>query len=212
MDQEMLGLLFRGIERLIVVTAAFFAIWLGFRLFATVVSDTGAFEGSMGHWTIKLQRIAPGVFFACFGAIILMSSINSPLEYRTTKSNASDPLAAGPSQDDFRYVGGYSWTGDKIRARHLISDLTTATGFLSKPDVLDKIPLDDRLRLGEAIVRLTNHRSSLVDAAFGKGWQQKYQNYVQQFKTDEQARAALPEKEYKVFSDILASLRFGPSK
>lgn len=62
MDHEILGLVFRGIERLIIVAAAFVAIWQGFRLFTIIVTDKGSFEGSLGEWKIKLQRIAPGIF------------------------------------------------------------------------------------------------------------------------------------------------------
>ena len=81
-DAETVGLLFRGCERLIVVGAGALAIWLGYRLFDRVVSDKGAFEGKIGEWQIKLQRVAPGVFFALFGASILVVALGFPIPSR----------------------------------------------------------------------------------------------------------------------------------
>ena len=208
MDHEMLGLMFRGIERLIIVTAAFAAIWQGFRLFSTVVSDKGSFEGYMGEWKVKLQRVAPGVFFACFGAIILSFSVSAPFSYKAGEPTTQGPGTLGNWQKDVQYISNYPGTNDKTKAQKLIVDLTTVTGFLSMPDLLGKMSTDDKMKVGDAIVRLNNHRMSLIDGAFGSGWRDKYHKYVAKFKTPEKAKSSLSDEEYKVFSAIFSSLSF----
>ena len=103
MDVETIGLIFRGFERIIVVLAGSTAILLGYRLFFTVVSDKGSFEGSIGDWNVKLQRIAPGGFFALFGVVILAFAIKSP--FHSTPTRPPDPglrysAAIGIALDD----------------------------------------------------------------------------------------------------------------
>ena len=213
MDNEMLGLLFRGIERLIIVGAAFTAIWSGFRLFSTVISDRGSFEGALGEWKVKLQRIAPGVFFACFGAIILLFAVSSPFTYSPTAPIDQDSTMPDTQrlEAQTKYIGGYPGTNEQIRAQNLIVDLTTVTGFLSDPDLLKSFSLDNKMRVADAVVRLTNHRMSLIDVAFGKGWRQNYDTYVGQFKPIESAKDSLSDNEYRIFSTIHSSLSFNPS-
>ena len=208
MDHEMLGLLFRGIERLIIVSAAFVAIWQGFRLFSTIVSDNGSFEGSLGEWKIKLQRIAPGVFFAGFGAIVLLLSVSSPFSYRVIEPEVPKPQTEGPIQTSGSYISGYPSTNERTKAQKLILDLTTVTGFLSLPDMLKQLSTDDQSIVGDAIIRLRQHRLALVDVAYDDGWSHKYTRYFEQFRTTEAAKSALSNEEYEVFQAIHSSLSF----
>jgi len=70
-------LLLRGLERLIAVLAGAVAIYLGFRLFLAVpgADQDGRAELSFAKDSrIVLTRIGPGVFFALFGAAIIVSS------------------------------------------------------------------------------------------------------------------------------------------
>ena len=204
----MLGLLFRGIERLIIVAAAFVAIWQGFRLFSIIVSDKGSFEGSLGEWKIKLQRIAPGIFFACFGAAILLFSVSSPFKYNIAEPEAPKLQTEGSIQTSISYIGGFLGTNEKTKAQKLIQDLTTVTGFLSEPSMLNQLSTGHQSIVGDAIVRLRQHRLRLVNVAYEDGWSHKYTRYSGQFKTLEAAKAALSNEEFKVFQAIYSSFMF----
>lgn len=71
----------RAVERLIVSVGGMTCIVLGFRLFAVVLSDKSSFEGSLSGARVKAQRVAPGLVFAAFGAVLLGISINRPIYF-----------------------------------------------------------------------------------------------------------------------------------
>lgn len=180
MDTESVGLLFRGSERLIVVLAAFSAIWLGYRLFDRVVSDRGAFEGKIGEWQIKLQRIAPGVFFAMFGASILVFALNAP--FKQTPSSGS---VGGETQSTTEYVNPQVAATEQTRALDAIVAMSTAISLLNNPTLTSTLePVDQNLAIG-TVSKLILHRDMLIDDAYGKGWRQKYYDIAQKVAKDE---------------------------
>jgi hypothetical protein len=76
MDAETL----RMIERILVVLGGILAICLGYRLFRTAHLD----RNSSGKLKTELfefgvSRVGPGIFFAFFGAYILVSSMSNPI-------------------------------------------------------------------------------------------------------------------------------------
>ena len=74
MEQHLFELaLLRAIERLIGVLLGGLAIWLGYRLFMNIPqANEGSAEVDIrGQVKVILTRIAPGVFFALFGATVI---------------------------------------------------------------------------------------------------------------------------------------------
>lgn len=63
-----------------------FFVYLGYRLFSEVPVDNegGAEISGPQGLTIKLTRIGPGVFFALFGTLIVVWTLNQPLQHKQT--------------------------------------------------------------------------------------------------------------------------------
>ena len=210
MDPETVGLIFRGVERLIVVMAAFSAIWLGFRLFATVVTDKGSFEGSIGQWQVKLQRIAPGVFFACFGAGILAFSINSPFQSSLSKAKDDNQSFKESPQEKISYVTKNLGIDSKMKARQLILAISKVTGFLPKSNIIQKVPKDLKPTFNNDVLLIQKFRDDLINFAFGDGWLNKYYEYSDKYKTDIDLKAALNPKDFQIFDDIRFVMQLQP--
>ncbi len=71
------------VERLAAVIIGGVSIYLGYRLFQTVKA-TGEGSGSVklpGDVTVMVSRVAPGVFFALFGAVVVVMSYAFPFYY-----------------------------------------------------------------------------------------------------------------------------------
>jgi hypothetical protein len=76
----------RLVERLGAIIIGGISIYLGYRLFHSVrTAGEGSAEVSFGDIKVLLSRVGPGVFFAAFGAVVLYTSIKSPvtIEERT---------------------------------------------------------------------------------------------------------------------------------
>lgn len=85
---------YRMIERIAIVFFGGLSIYLGYRLFQ--YSDQAPGDGSFQFKDvvkIGLKSVAPGVFFAMFGAWILYSSINARIEVGDS-GGRGEPLAA----------------------------------------------------------------------------------------------------------------------
>ncbi len=81
MENEAILFIFRGLERLAIVTIAGILIYLGYKLFILLPNKTNS-EGKIelpGGISIYLSRIGPGAFLALFGAIILVYSVKTQL-------------------------------------------------------------------------------------------------------------------------------------
>jgi hypothetical protein len=102
MDSSYL-MLFRGSERLLIVGAGWFSIFLGYRLFQSLPD----FHGSQGKLeafklSVTLSKVGPGVFFALFGAFILWRSTESVMVIRPQDA----PYAqSGQGYETLTYLG-----------------------------------------------------------------------------------------------------------
>lgn len=70
------------IWRLCVLACGIFTVYLGFRLFVSgLAAHEGSLEAGIGGSNLKLGNIAPGTFFALFGAAIIATLVwRSPAE------------------------------------------------------------------------------------------------------------------------------------
>jgi hypothetical protein len=73
------------------------SIYQGYRLFMAGIIDanSGIEASDGGRRKIKLSKIAPGIFFALFGATILVVSLSRPLD---TQIKSSDTPAKGDAK------------------------------------------------------------------------------------------------------------------
>jgi hypothetical protein len=70
------------LERLFVCCGGLLSMWLGFKLFSITVTDLSKAELSGHGLKFKAERIGPGVFFALFGAVLLLVSIVNPMSIK----------------------------------------------------------------------------------------------------------------------------------
>jgi hypothetical protein len=84
-------LLLRVVERVIAVIIGGLSIYLGYRLFRAVkATGEGAVEVRLPRdVTVMVSRVAPGVFFALFGAVVVGGSLVSPVHYNESESHPS---------------------------------------------------------------------------------------------------------------------------
>ncbi len=73
MGVDEITVLFRGMERLIIVGAAVLALYLGYKLFLSGFDSEQSGELSGENFTFKLIKVGPGVFFALFGTFVLVA-------------------------------------------------------------------------------------------------------------------------------------------
>jgi hypothetical protein len=67
--------------RLLLILAGALLCCLGFRLFQQVPTSTGAAEFSLSeHLKLNFSKVGPGVFFALFGAAILIQALANPVK------------------------------------------------------------------------------------------------------------------------------------
>jgi hypothetical protein len=165
MNTNDLLLTFRFVERFTDVVLGGFAIYLGFKLFLHLPTQTNS-EGKVilpGGVSIFLTRIGPGAFFALFGSIVLIYSIGLKSQL-TLSPPAPDSLQAHTN------IIGYSYSIPNKRIstedeRTLITmDLQTLSDverrvndMLSGKNLEQVIDNDLATRLHAAIPRLRAH-------------------------------------------------------
>jgi hypothetical protein len=95
MDPSSILALTRGMERLAIVGLSGLSLVLGWDLFrrGVLVDQTADLKGH--GWTIRLQRVGPGIFFALFGTIAFASAIAHPLEITTGRKTQQESKLQG---------------------------------------------------------------------------------------------------------------------
>lgn len=148
----------RGIERLLGVVIGGCSIYFGYRLFFLHASK-GAENPADGSASLSLgsklnfamQRVAPGVFFALFGAVIVGSSMSARLE---TKS---------PSGGELKYVAPESLPAvERQGVKQRIAALNRVPGMLA-PGVT---PAERE----ELLRRLDEVKATLVNSIWDPAW------------------------------------------
>lgn len=94
---------FRAIERLLSVVIGGLCIYLGYRLFAAVKA-TGEGDAQVklpGDVTVMVSRVAPGVFFALFGAAVVAVALSRAV----STSEVTRAAAGGVSEHTTTVTG-----------------------------------------------------------------------------------------------------------
>jgi hypothetical protein len=110
MDYKSAAILSITIFHLTILAGGILSIYLGYRLFilaAGAKASDGAFR--FKDWAeIKLTKVAPGVFFALFGAAILIYSVSRPeqITYNGPVLNAASPAIVKASNTPTDSGGG----------------------------------------------------------------------------------------------------------
>jgi hypothetical protein len=119
-------IIFRMVERILGVLIGGVLIYFGYRLFLSLAGkrgrDRGAGEFSFaGGNKIKLSKVGPGVFFALFGAALIVFSLVKPVSLTVSPRAAKTTSAPKPgvvAASEFKFVGAVSVPEtDEDRAR-----------------------------------------------------------------------------------------------
>ena len=121
----------RAFERILIVAFAGCSLFLGFRLFRITAENAGQLSAEGQGWTIRMAQVGPGVFFAFFGAAVLIFALwqaptetIGPDERRIVRGSISIPSSATSPRDAVRafntlalVIDGPAAAGDKERSR-----------------------------------------------------------------------------------------------
>lgn len=82
MSEVLVGIVLNGIQHIITIGVGLMAVYLGYRLFLELPRRR---EGESkldlpGGVSVMLSRIGPGIFFALFGAGMIVYSVTKPIE------------------------------------------------------------------------------------------------------------------------------------
>lgn len=103
-EKELLATLVRAIERIVIVIFGGVSIWMGWNLFKTNILQKGSGKTTIGNWQIELKEVGPGVFFALFGAIILIVSLQASLVLDSKENPAQHAPNDKKDKSRLRYL------------------------------------------------------------------------------------------------------------
>jgi hypothetical protein len=110
----------RMIERLLVVASAGLSIYLGYRLFLRIPDYRDA-QGEIKlpamNMSVTFSRVGPGVFFAVFGAAVLLASYLHPI---TVEPPVQSPMATGPEAKSGKFEGASPTRNEQEYSRKFV--------------------------------------------------------------------------------------------
>jgi hypothetical protein len=157
-------LLSRGLERLLIVAAACLLVLLGYKLFKLGIESSQKAEISTGPFSVRLQSVAPGVFFAVLATALLVFSVTTQLEVPgalSVRPPDVDDATAGESGTIVWYarpprMSDEDWVAEQ---RHLALSMSRLVEFSRDPKSAD---IRSRARIGPASVVVTNLRNEII--------------------------------------------------
>lgn len=167
-------IILRMVERILGVLIGGVLIYFGYRLFISLAGkqgrDRGAGEFSFaGGNKIKLSKVGPGVFFALFGAGLIVFSLVKPVSLtvssRAAKSSGSAPQSGVVAASEFKFVGAVSvpeTDEDRVRLR-----AETEQDILALNRALDGAEAAGRPGLERAVSRA---KFSLMEPLWAEDW------------------------------------------
>ncbi|NIT59507.1 MAG: hypothetical protein GWN00_25805 [Aliifodinibius sp.] len=169
---------FRGLERLIAVLIGAFCVYLGYKLFDKLPekSDGSGKAVLPGGISIYLSRVGPGVFFALFGAVIIIYSI-------ITQVTINDPMFATYASDQdstgihqITYFGNQEGIIDSTEiekyrydTRDYILKLNHLTTFLNK-GISDKSAKFDEQLVTDINIMMPEIKHILMARVWAEDW------------------------------------------
>lgn len=149
---------YRGIERILIVLFSGLSFVLGWHLFKVGILSEQKAEVKAGEIFIKLQKVGPGVFFALFGASVFIYSLSSPFAYKESSTPSND------SDKPFSFTYLYQ---DQSKYLELSKSINTLK------DIFELLPnnnlsSNDQRLVNRALVKLESERNVWVVSIFGK--------------------------------------------
>lgn len=189
-DNELAVIIFRGFDRLLISGGGIISIWLGYKLFNKILPDNGSFDGGVGSWSLRMKNIAPGVFFALFGASTLIFSITNSLSYE--KGVDGDKFNGMISDSALRLDGE--------RALEILNAVSVINIYKNKS--ADNLTPNEINKLNDSYAKLFTFQISLIDKVFGPGSFDKYQEISSELRRDPESFKKYSEQDRELYQTI----------
>jgi hypothetical protein len=149
----------RVAERILAVLIAGASLFLGASLFRQRIATTQTAEFKTETWTIKLERVGPGIFFALFGAAVLIIGI-------LTQANISGPTAAAQSNETAAAVSYLGPDAQQVLSDRILA-LNTLLSFFHHDQPERTLPAHIEKVVGAQKI-YTDMRNEAAVALFGR--------------------------------------------
>jgi hypothetical protein len=166
-------IILRMVERILGVLIGGVLIYFGYRLFLSLAGKRGRENGSgafsfAGGNKIKLSKVGPGVFFALFGAGLIVFSLVKPVSLTVSPRAAkttSDPKPGVVAATEFKFVGAVSVPEtDEDRARMRAE---TQDDIIALNRALDRANASERPQIERAVARA---KVALMEPLWAEDW------------------------------------------
>jgi hypothetical protein len=191
---------FRAIERLVIVGSGTLSIVLGFFLFY-VVSRTGknAMSGeasaTLPGISVSLKQVWPGTFFAAYGMIILIISMQTQLKF------ADSSAANVQGQLTLQQAGGLASSDPKTKVQ---GALTVIGNLLS---LEEKRPANYEQSRKQLYAKLMTVQGDLIDTVYGDGAFNQFLETQAKAEKNPEILRALPDKQRLAYDEIRIALQ-----
>jgi len=182
LQTETVGSMFftRTIERIIIVLFGGLSIVLGWHLFkiGVVTEQKADIEGA--SFTVKLIKVGPGVFFALFGAFILVVAMNTVIEVKTypQKTENRNHSESGPVGVSVAgMLGSDRDIAESVNTLNAVTQIITRT-TVESADGLSGADQHDLLKHRQGLIDI---RDSIVAEKIGRSalilWRQHHSEF-----------------------------------
>lgn len=163
-----LAIIFRGVERLLVILAAMLCLWLSTR----VPRGTEVAQGKIKweSYLVELKNVGANVFFAGFGALILVASIFSKLDDQNYSNSKTS------SELTHRTIYLTPPAQLKQQTSSIAHEISLLQGYAAGITA-NTLTQQERQGLLTSMRRLTNSQATLFDIAFGEGTRARFDDY-----------------------------------
>lgn len=211
----LIPLLFRGIERIIIDLSGVLSICLGYKLFNTAMEATGDLEAGTEKIKLKMKRIAPGTFFALFGAVILTTalynSLSLGLPLYTDQLEQNKQSGVPPQKADalaVNYVDNAPLAIPNEQDIHAIQNIGKVFSLIRHYQPGAGISPLDKQTINSSITELLQYREILIDKIFGINSYQSYQSVATAGGKSTHAYQSMSASEKEKYDKILQLMEF----
>lgn len=170
MDPSIISAWSRALERIAIVGLSGLSLILGWDLFRRGVLDSQSADFKAHSWSVRLQRVGPGIFFALFATVTFVSAISHPLEITTgnhakqqTKAAASDVPTATTEENKLVYAEKAGASSD----RDVVAAINTLH-LIALPRLSQGLDVGDKDAISKSDRTLDAYKKSLMFAQFGQ--------------------------------------------
>lgn len=196
-------LLFRGLERLLIILVAGLSLWIAYRIGHGREASSGAIKWD--SFSIELKKVGPSIFFGAFGTAIVIYALLTPIE--AIERTTVEPDGTVTTERETRFLTAQ----DEERSQQLLGQISTDIARLSpftRSIEQGNLTPDQRLDLAAGVRALVSQRDDLLVAAFGSDLAGRFEDYLSRCSgTNAQATAACNNLEEEIGADTLEAMQ-----